>query len=151
MPKTLDTPSIVDRQNIRAALDRLVPPVDHLPGAGSMGVLDDVERMTAQHNRYRLALRRFIDALSGTKQRFAELGPVQQDDVIKSFETSAASDFANVLEVIYIAYYSRPEVHFRIGWRTGALQPLGFELPPFDEAILKTVRERVPFWRKVSG
>ena len=115
-----------------------------------MGLFDDVERMAAQHNRYRLSLRRFIDAVSGTKQRFAELAPEQQDDAIKAFESSAASDFANVLEVVYIAYYSRPEVHARIGWRTGPLQPLGFELPPFDESILDTVRQRPPFWRTAS-
>jgi gluconate 2-dehydrogenase subunit 3-like protein len=151
MPARSDTPSVVDRQNMCVALDRLIPPVDDLPGAGSMGLLDDVERMTARHDRYRLALGRFIDALSGTKERFAELAPGQQDEVIKSFETSAASDFANVLEVIYIAYYSRPEVHSRIGWRTGALQPQGFELPPFDESILDSVRQRAPFWRTVSG
>jgi Gluconate 2-dehydrogenase subunit 3 len=149
-PTRSDAPLIADTQDMRAAMDRLIPPVDDLPGAGSMGLFDDVERMAAQHNRYRLSLPRFIDALSGAKQRFAELAPGQQDDVIKSFETSAASDFANVLEVIYIAYYSRPEVHSRIGWRTGALQPLGFELPPFDESILDTVRQRPPFWRTAS-
>jgi Gluconate 2-dehydrogenase subunit 3 len=147
----LDTHSVPDRQNMRVALDRLIPQVDDLPGAGSMGLFDEVERMTAQHDRHRLALRRFIDALSGTKQRFFELAPGRQDDVIKSFEMSAAADFANVLEVIYIAYYSRPDVHARIGWRTGPLQPLGFDLPPFNESILDTVRQRTPFWRTVSG
>jgi hypothetical protein len=139
-----------DRENMRAAMDRLIPPVDDLPGAGAMGLLEDVERMAIQHDRYARSLRNFLDALSRPGPGFPVLKPEQQDDAIRAIETSAASDFSNVLEAVYLAYYGRPEVHARIGWRTGPLQPRGFALPPFNESVLDTVRQRKPFWRQAT-
>ena len=143
-----------DRESMRAVMDRLIPPVDDLPSAGSMGLLDDVERMAIQHDRYARSLRKFLDALSRvsteTGHRFVALAPEQQDEAIRAIEVSAASDCANVLEAVYLAYYGRPEVHARIGWRTGPLQPKGFSLPPFNESVLDTVRQRKPFWRQAT-
>ena len=59
--------------------------------------------------------------------------------------------FDALLEVVYLAYYGDERVHRRIGWPTGALQPRGFDLPPFDEAILDKTRQRPPFWRPVAS
>lgn len=140
--------SDADRTTMCTAMDRLIPPVDDLPGAGSMGLLEDVERMVRQHDRYKPSLLSFVDALSRVSG-FVALDPVQQDETIRAIGVSAASDFSNVLEVVYLAYYSRPEVHARIGWRTGPLQPKGFALPPFSESVLETTRQRKPFWRQV--
>ena len=139
-----------DRRVLRAVLDRLIPLVDDLPGAGGMGVLDDVERMAGEHARYQIALVLFLAALSSAAPAgFLSLAGDQQDAALRTVEVSAPIDFANVLEATYVAYYSRPEVHTRIGWRTGPIQPDGFALPPFDETILDTVRKRKPFWRQV--
>lgn len=145
-----------DRRNMRVVMDRLVPPVDGLLGAGSMGLLDEIERMASEHERYRRSLVRFLDALSmdmsvEAEGGFLALDGEQQDDAIREIEEALGKEFANVLEVVYIAYYSRPEVHARIGWRTGPVQPLGFSLPPFDEAVLDTVRQREQFWRQAPA
>ncbi len=153
MPTKEGTLTESDRRNMRAVMDRLVPPVDDLPGAGSMGLLDEVERMAAEHDRYRQSLVRFLDALTldmsvEVAGGFLALDAGQQDEAIREIEGSISGDFANVLEVVYLAYYSQPQVHKRIGWRTGPLQPLGFTLPPFDESILENVRKREPFWRQ---
>ena len=142
-----------DRRNMRVVMDRLIPPVDDLPGAGTMGLLDEIERIASEHDRYRKSLVRFLDALTMDMSVEAEGGFLaltgeQQDEAIREIEESLSKEFANVLEVVYISYYSRPEVHARIGWRTGPLQPLGFTLPPFDESVLDTVRKREPFWRQ---
>ncbi|MDA0232838.1 MAG: gluconate 2-dehydrogenase subunit 3 family protein [Chloroflexi bacterium] len=142
-----------DRRNMRVVMDRLIPPVDDLPGAGTMGLLDEIERIASEHDRYRKSLVRFLDALTmdmsvEAEGGFLALSGEQQDEAIREIEESLSKEFANVLEVVYISYYSRPEVHARIGWRTGPLQPLGFTLPPFDESILDTVRKREPFWRQ---
>ena len=142
--------SDADRENMNAVMDRLIPPVDDLPGAGSMGLLEGVERMATQHDRYARSLRKFVGALSDEGQRFSARAPEQQDEAIRAIEASAASDFSNVLEAVYLAYYGRPEVHARIGWRTGPLQPRGFALPPFNESVLDTVRQRKPFWRQAT-
>ena len=143
-----------DRTTMRAAMDRLIPPVDDLPSAGSMGLLDDVERMAIQHDRYARSVRKFLDALShvptGTGPSFVTLDPDRQDEAIRAIEAFTAEEFANVLELIYLAYYKRPEVHARIGWRTGPLQPRGFALPPFNESVLDAVKKRRPFWRQAT-
>ena len=118
-----------------------------------MGLFDEIERMSVEHDRYRASLVRFLDALTldmsvESAGGFLALDGEQQDEAIREIENSISKDFDNVLEVVYLAYYSRPEVHERIGWRTGPLQPLGFTLPPFDESILENVRKREPFWRE---
>jgi hypothetical protein len=145
-----------DRRNMRVVMDRLIPPVDDLPGAGSMGLLEKVEEMGAKHGRFQTSLARFLDALSMDMSVEAEGGFLAmesegQDEAIREIEQSLSTVFANVLEVVYLAYYSQPEVHKRIGWRTGPLQPQGFTLPPFDESILENIRKREPFWRKVPS
>jgi hypothetical protein len=148
MATDTDRATEASRRAVRAALDRLVPPVDLLPGAGSLGVLDEVERM-APHPRYDQPLLRFSKALSpaGSDGGFPTLTGEAQDAALRQIEVALPGDFALVLELVYFAYYGRPEVHHRIGWRTGPLQPLGFELPPFDEAVLEPVMGRPPLWR----
>ncbi len=153
MPTKEGTLTNSDKRNMRAVMDRLIPPVDDLPGAGSMGLLEEIERMAETHDRYRQSMVRFLDALTldmsvEVSGGFLALDSDQQDEAISEIENSISGDFANVLEVVYLAYYSRPEVHRRIGWRTGPLQPQGFTLPPFDDAILENVRKRDPFWRR---
>lgn len=153
MPTKEGTLTDSDKRNMRVAMDRMIPAVDDLPGAGSMGLLEEIERMAIEHERYRISLVRFLDALTLDMSveavgGFLALDGEQQEEAIREIENSIAGDFANVLEVVYLAYYARPEVHSRIGWRTGPLQPLGFTLPPFDESILDTVKKREPFWRQ---
>ena len=135
-----------ERAATRALMDRLVPPVDDLPGAGTMGLLADVETMAARHRPFHRALLRMLEYVS--PEAFpAQAGPAQ-DSAIRAFEQAEPAVFKTVLEVVYLAYYGDERVHRRIGWRTGPVQPRGFTLPPFDETILQKARQRAPFWRR---
>jgi hypothetical protein len=148
---TSPTRSLTDTERavLRAVMDRLVPPINDLPGAGAMGLAPEVEAMTRQHSSFHRALIGLLDGLA--VEGFVALpGPVQ-DDAIGAFENAQPVMFNALLEVVYLAYYGDERVHRRIGWPTGALQPRGFELPPFDEAILDKTRLRQPFWRRVDG
>lgn len=141
------------RHVVQAVMDRLIPAVDELPGAGTMGLLEEVERLIADHNRYGRALVQFLEALSDVmssseNRSFPALDGAQQDQTIQKVEQALPQDFATVLEVVCLAYYNEPQVHARIGWHGGAPQPAGFALPPFDEALLDTARQRPPFWRQ---
>jgi hypothetical protein len=143
-----------DRRNMRIVLDRIIPAVDGLPGAGSMGLLETVEEMAAGHGRFRTALVRFLDALSLDMEveaagGFTALSEERQVEAIREIESSLTREFNHMLEAVYLAYYSDPRVHQRIGWRTGPLQPHGFQLAKFDASVLEKVRQREPFWRKV--
>ena len=44
-------------------MDRLVPPVDDLPGAGSMGLLEQVEAMAQAHHPFHFALLALLGGL----------------------------------------------------------------------------------------
>jgi hypothetical protein len=136
-----------ERAILRAVMDRLVPPVGDLPGAGTMGLLDQVEAMAGAHHPFHFALLALLGGLPAGS--FAARGEADQDKAITRFEVAHPAVFNAVLEVVYLAYYADPRVHGRIGWRTGPLQPDGFTLPPFDEAILDKGRQRPPFWRRV--
>jgi hypothetical protein len=138
-----------DRGTLVAVLDRLLPAVVALPAAGAMGVADDILRMASPDDRFGRALLRFLELLgAATGGGFAELAGAAQDEAIATLEAGQAETFSLTLELCYTAYYTRADVHARIGWRTGPLQPLGFALPPFDEAALEITRRRAPFWRK---
>ena len=135
-----------ERVMLQAVMDRLVPPVDDLPGAGEMGLLDAVETMARAHPPFHLALLALLGGLPAAS--FAARAGADQDKAIAHFEAAHPAAFNTALEAVYLAYYADPRVHARIGWRTGPLQPGGFTLPPFDEAILEKPRQRQPFWRR---
>jgi hypothetical protein len=136
-----------ERAALRAIMNRLVPPVDDLPGAGTMGLLGEVETMAARHPPFHRALLRLLDGVAA--DAFPAQAAPAQDAAIRAFEQAEPVVFKAVLDVVYLAYYGDERVHRRIGWRTGPVQPRGFTLPPFDEAILETARQRAPFWRRV--
>ena len=136
-----------ERRALGAVMDRLVPPIDDLPGAGTMGLLGEVEAMAERHAPYRRALVHIADAL-GTAA-FSALDGTGQDAAISRFEKAEPVIFEAVRAMVYLAYYGNERVHRRIGWRGGPLQPQGFDLPPFDELSLATARKRQPLWRQV--
>lgn len=138
-----------ERVMLQAVMDRLVPAIDDLPGAGAMGLVDAVETMARAHPPFHLALLALLGGLPAAS--FAARAGADQDKAIARFETAHPAVFNAALEAVYLAYYADPRVHARIGWRTGPLQPGGFTLPPFDESILEKPRQRQPFWRRTPA
>jgi hypothetical protein len=138
-----------ERAAISAVMDRLVPPIDDLPGAGTMGLLDEVLAMAERHAPYRRALLG-LRAAFGRPVMFLDLDDAARDDALRRFEQAEPAVFAAMLAMVYLAYYGNERVQQRIGWRGGPLQPRGFDLPPFDELVLETTRKRQPLWRRVD-
>ena len=127
-------------------MDRLVPSVDDLPGAGAMGLAPEVDALARQHTPYHRALALFIERLAPTWS--AGLPPSQKDALLRDLEAADGATFTAVLELVYLAYYGDSRVHRRVGWRGGPLQPEGFPLAPFNPEILQVARRRKPFWRQ---
>ena len=147
--------SDADRVMLSEVMDRLIPAVDDLPAAGQMGLGPEVERMASEVPRYAEGLEIFLsalaaDPLSRATGGFRALSPDDQENAIRVIERNIPDHFGTFLEIVYLVYYSQPAVHRRIGWVGRPPQPEGFDLPPFDESILDTVRKREPFWRKVD-
>lgn len=153
MPDTDTDLNDTDRLLLKSAMDLIVPAVDDMPGAGEMGLADNAVDLANRSSDFGEALRRILDALSldpsvRAEGGFAALDEEQRISALQALESSMPATFDKFVDLVYIVYYSDERVHSRIGWRSGALQPLGWELPPFDPAILETVSKREPFWRK---
>lgn len=145
--------SDADRSMLTAVLDRLIPAVDDLPGAGSMGLGQKVERLAQKSGRFKSALMRVMDAFSldptaHASGGFSSLPEDEQDTAITEVEEAMPGAFGTFLELVYVVYYSEPSVHERIGWPGGPVQPKGFALAQFDEAILEKAKAREEFWRR---
>ncbi len=144
-----------ERVTLALSMDRVIPPVEGLPGAGGMGLAEHVEMLSQRAPRLRAALISVLDGLSlddsaRVEGGFAALDGERQDDALRVLETGIPEQFAGFLELIYSAYYTDSRVHERVGWVGRPPQPAGFELDPWDDSVLENIRSREPFWRKVG-
>ncbi len=136
----------IDIALLSAALDRVVPAVGNLPGAGAMGMAEVIVESARQDHRFETAIETVAAALP---DGFASMDAGAQDDSLREIESAEGEAFGLFLDITYSFYYMRPEVHERLSWHGRAPQPEGNELPPFDDAVLEVARQRAPLWRKV--
>jgi hypothetical protein len=127
-------------------MNLLVPPVDDLPGAGSMGLAAEVVSLASRHRPYEHALSIFTQKLE--MKWSAQLRDSQKRALLQDLEAADGTTFSAALELVYLAYYGDPRVQRRVGWRGGPLQPEGFPLAPFNLESLHTIHQRRPFWRQ---
>ena len=102
-----------------ALLDRLIPPVDALPGAGGLGLQPELERMAGQHIKYKGVIGTVLSSIE-TAVEDSNRSAHDIDNAIRMLERSDKKIFGLFLELVYVAYYSDARVHERVGWRTGA-------------------------------
>jgi hypothetical protein len=140
--------STPDINIMAAALDRIIPAVDNLAGAGEMGLGQEVIDRSRADSRFWDALSTVTTALSSFRD-FVELNGQDQDEVLRNIESSHATAFGLWIDVVYTIYYMQPAVHKWLNWHGRPPQPEGNTMPPWDESILEVARKREPFWRKV--
>ena len=138
-------------QLLTMVLDRVVPPVDDLPGAGGLGLAPRVVEVAASIARFGEALGDVEAGLTAelNERDFTALDAVQQTAILRAVEQEWPAAFATFVKLTYLVYYGDSLVQQRIGWRPGGVQPHGFELPPFEDSVLDKVRQRAPFWRQL--
>ena len=142
-----------ERATLVAALNRIVPAHGALPGAGDLGVADTIEQALVEAPSLRRA---FIDGLRSIdladgEEGFVALASDEQDSCLRAIEAREATFFATLVEYTYRGYYVLPVVQRAIGLSGEPPQPRGYQLAPFDPALLAIQRRREPFWRRTDG
>ncbi len=125
-------------------LNTLLPGDIDWPSAGSLGLAAAVRGDCDS-----AALATIVGA---TPAGFADGDADARETTLRAIETAHPDAFERLVAAAYLAYYTDPRVRHVIERQTGYAarppQPLGYELEPFDEALLATQKQRAPFWRK---
>ena len=144
------------RALLAAVLDEIIPPSGALPGAGTIGAGDTVERAMAVTPSLRRLLLELLTAIDIASQRatgheFTLLDNPGRANLLRLVEAEQPAAFAALVDHTYRGYYSLPQAREATGYPARPPQPLGFSLPAFDEALLGEQRQRAPFWRRAPG
>jgi hypothetical protein len=119
---------------LTALLDTLLPGDADWPAAGSLEAID----VKAEAAPILAALPAGFSA--------------GDEDTLRAVEAEHPAAFERLVSAVYLAYYTHPTVRAVLervtGYEARPPQPLGYDLPPFDESLLETQRRRAPFWRQ---
>ncbi|EPX85462.1 hypothetical protein [Salipiger mucosus] len=134
---------------LTALIDTLLPgDGGDWPSAGALGLGPRMAEMAALAPGGSEALE---GVLAGLPEGFAEAAPEEREAALTALEEADPARFGKVVTAGYNAYYTTPAVRDVIerltGYENRPPQPKGYELPPFDERLLETVRARGPIWR----
>ena len=146
--------SPAQRQLLDAVLDRLIPPQEGRPGAGSLGVGDFVEGVAAGEPGL---TRLFVQGLAAIEiaasergaSGFAALSGEARDETLRSVEQANASFFDQLVLQVYNGYYTNLTVFEAIGYTLPSVPSPGAKLDLLDETLLEAQRQRAPFWTRV--
>ncbi len=142
---------MTDRLTI--VLDRLLPGDAERgwPAAGSLGLAATARRL-AEDRDDTGALEATLAVLP---EDFDTAPDAAQTAALAALEAAEPDAFARLLLYAYGAYYTdarvRAVVEARTGYPARPPQPEGYDLPPFDDSLLETVRQRAPFWRRTDA
>jgi hypothetical protein len=143
--------SSAQRTLLRSALDVIIPAKGALPAAGDVDVATSIEHTLAASP----ALRRlFLDGLTQlaiASPDFVSLDHQTQTKALQALECKQPAFFTALVEHTYRGYYVLPRVQRALGLPGRPPQPLGYELPDFDPALLDKQRQRAPFWRRTPS
>ena len=133
-----------------AVLDTLLPANRHLPAAGGMGLAGAVLADATWSPEFAEALRWLGHELPAG---FGAADEAVRVEALRALEAAEPRRFATIVNLAYNAYYVHPDVLALIqsesGFTARPPQPLGYELEPFDPAVLAVISQRKPFWRAV--
>ena len=133
---------------LTAVQDELVPACGDLPAAGTLGSALTVDAYLAEVPQLRrpvMTALRTIEIAAG-ETPFVEVDSRTRVDILRQVESADPESFSELVKQTYNAYYTRPDVQASLGI-DGPPQPVGFELPAFDESRLARVRGMGKLWR----
>ena len=143
--------SPAQRELLNSVLDRIIPPKENRPGAGSLGVGDFLESVTVGEPGL---IRLFIQGLAAIEIAASERGPDgfaalsndAKDQALRSVEASHAGFFDQLVLQVYNCYYTDLTVFESIGYNLLSVPAPGTKLELLDENLLEAQRQRPSFW-----
>ena len=129
--------------------DLIIPQSENMPCASEVITGEDVENVLSGTHKYIEPLSKITD-FTRTKilaEAENELTDNHMADTLLAMESTMGGDFSMFIEVIYLIYYSKGQVHEKINWDTDELA-IKNRIPQFDDAILHNIAQRPPFWRQ---
>ena len=146
--------SPTQRQLLDAVLDRIIPPQENRPGAGSLGIGDFLESVAVGEPGL---IRLFMQGLAAIEiavaargpRGFAALSNDGKDATLRAMEASHADFFDQLVLQVYNGYYTNLTVFESIGYNPSFVPAPATKLDLLDESLLEAQRQRAPFWTRV--
>ena len=127
-----------------ALLDTLLPGGAGFPPASDVGLGEWLMKQA----RFESSI---ADLLARLPEDFEGMPAQSRSLQLQDIEANEPEVFGAAVVAAYSGYYTRPAVldviEAACGYKSGPPQPGGYELPPFDDAILEIPRSRAPSWR----
>jgi hypothetical protein len=132
---------------VAAVLDTLVPGGALAngvvaPPASAIGI--DEDELRRRHGAVLTA----VAESAGGDEAFCSGTDDFRVEAMRRAEKAQPREFPAHVTNVLTLYYEHPKVLAAFGWPQRPPQPLGHELPPFDEALLEPVKARGEIWRK---
>ena len=144
-----------DTQNtLKAVMDLIIPPSDGMPSASEAGGLAYFERLMQRDKDAATDIAKGLNVANAFSERsfekrFSELEKNHQIDVLKAMEQSALGVFDSLRAYVYESYYTQPTIWKLIGYEFYPTDHMGPHLEPFDDSLLKNVRQLPKLYRDV--
>jgi hypothetical protein len=145
-----------ERRTLSSVLDEIIPPSSdgRLPGAGAIGLAGHVEDSVKRTRGLLPVIVRGLAALDGLARdrgqgSFVALPRHERVEVLNQLATTEEGFLPGLISPTYIAYYQHPRVLEALGLEPRPPYPKGYDLAPFDPALLDGVRRRRPHYRDV--
>ena len=136
------------RAMLAAVLNRIVPAVGDMPGAGDLGITGFVESVAAgSTGKRRTLMDGLVQIELAASERggsFAALAEAAQVDALRAVEASSAGFFQELVTQTYRGYYTDETVCAALGYRPPNRED--YDPLPFDESLLEPVRQRGQVW-----
>ena len=133
---------------LAAALNRIVPAQNEMPGAGDLGIGEFVASVAAgSRAKRRLLLEGLVQIELAATERggsFVSLAADAQTDALRSVASSAPAFFQELVTQTYRGYYTNETVTDLLSYRAPNRQD--YDPLPFDQSLLEPVRQRGQVW-----
>ena len=142
-----------ERALLTLILDELIPSSadGRVPGAGALGVADGLLTVAPREPDPRSAISAVLADVAARSGDFAALDRPARVVVLRAAEAALGAEFARLVRLAYMGYYSQPETRPLFGVGAHPVHPTGYAVAPESaetlDQLTAPVRARGPLYR----